>query len=109
MGATEGEDAANLLDSEVIDAMAAYARKSAFQRAAAMIMVQCLSPAEIGRLEKMFVAIDKTHEVGNNHLPVNYFQGAMLEMFVCDSSYVDILVDRQGPSMPVWEAKGHVL
>ena len=63
LGANDDETAANLLDSEVIDAMQSFHRKSAFQRAAAMIMVQCLSPAEIGRLEKMFVAIDQTHEV----------------------------------------------
>ncbi|CAD7966006.1 unnamed protein product [Amoebophrya sp. A25] len=50
------------LNGDVLNALANFQKKTAFEKATAMIMAQCLGRSEVAALEKMFVKLDVSHE-----------------------------------------------
>merc|ERR1712194_160504 len=70
MGGADEEDSSeskNLcsngtLSTDILKALKNFSQRTAFEKATAMIMVQCLSQAETAKLEKVFLQLDQTHE-----------------------------------------------
>lgn len=50
------------LDEDALKALRGFVTKSNFEKAASMLMVQCLPSDEVARLEKLFLSLDRTHE-----------------------------------------------
>jgi len=50
------------LSTDILKALKNFSQRTAFEKATAMIMVQCLSQAETAKLEKVFLQLDQTHE-----------------------------------------------
>ncbi|CAD7934253.1 unnamed protein product [Amoebophrya sp. A25] len=52
----------NILNGDVLDALASFRQKTAFEKAVAMIMAQCLGRSEVAAMEKIFMSLDATRE-----------------------------------------------